>query len=74
MTQEKTTDGMFLVFNDRVAKYLAKNGIYWHELRVNRSDYTRPAFAYTEPEEVIRKYIEEYKENKQSFYQMNKNK
>ena len=64
MTQEKTTDGMFLVFNDRVAKYLAMNGIYWHELRVNRNDYTRPAFAYTESEEVIRKYIEEYKASK----------
>ena len=63
--EKKATDNMFLVFNDRVAKYLAMNGIYWHELRVNRNDYTRPAFAYTEPEELIRKYINEYKESKQ---------
>ena len=51
----------FVVYNHKVAKYLAQHGYFWTEFRRDNFDKTKAVFIYCDNVEEIKNLIDIYK-------------
>ena len=54
----------FIVYNHKVARYLARKNYYWTTFRQDNFDKTKYVFVYENDIEEIKALVEEYKKIK----------
>ena len=67
MQQKKKTTELYVIFSDRVARYIGQNGIFWHSMRHDNVK-DRSVFLYEQKYiPRIEQLIEDYKKQNK-FY------